>query len=113
MWIYKNMIKDDDFYPEYLTYLDWRLNEGQINKGKWSLLKMSKTSFDDFKKKLETDEHFNNKIIQICKLEIRDKKIDEVLSEETIEPMDDFFADLDNIETDSKKIDDIFDDIDF
>jgi len=103
------MIKDDDFYPEYLTYLDWRLNEGQINKGKWSLLKMSKTSFDNFKKKLEIDENFNNKVIQICKLEIRDKKIDEIIESKSD---DDFFSDLDSIEVD-KKIDDIFDDLDF
>ena len=103
------MIKDDDFYPEYLTYLNWKLNEGQINKGKFSLLKMSKTSFDDFKKKLETDEHFNNKIIQICKLEIRDKKIEEVIGKDD----DNFFEDLDNLEVDNKKIDDIFDDLDF
>lgn len=103
------MIKDDDFYPEYLTYLDWRLNEGQINKGKWSLLKMSKTSFDNFKKKLEIDENFNNKVIQICKLEIRDKKIDELIEGKSD---DDFFSDLDSIEVD-KKIDDIFDDLDF
>lgn len=112
------MIKDDDFYPEYLTYLNWKLNEGQINKGKMSLLKMSKTSFEDFKKKLETDEHFNNKIIQICKSEIRDKKIDEVLIEDNIveskkSEIDDFFSDLDDIKVDDKKIDDIFDDLDF
>ena len=106
------MIKDDDFYPEYLTYLDWRLNEGQINKGKWSLLKMSKTSFDDFKKKLETDEHFNSKIIQVCKSETRDKKIDDVLEDNIIPDLDDFFDDLDDIKVD-KKIDDIFNDIDF
>ena len=106
------MIKDDDFYPEYLTYLDWRLNEKQINKGKWSLLKMSKASFEEFKKKLETDEHFNKKIIQICKSEIRDKKIDEVLEDNVSSDFDDFFNDLDNIKVD-KKIDDIFDDIDF
>lgn len=108
------MIKDDDFYPEYLTYLDWKLNEKQINKGKWSLLKMSKDSFDEFKKKLETDEHFNNKIIQICKSEIRDNRIDEVLKneEDNTTDFDDFFNDLDNIKVD-KKIDDIFDDLDF
>jgi hypothetical protein len=110
------MIKNDDFYSEYLTYLDWRLNEGQISKGKRSLLKMSKTSFDDFKKKLETDEHFNNKVIQICKSEIRDKKIDEILLEDSLnnKSIDDgFFDDLDSIEVDAKKIDNIFDDFDF
>lgn len=110
------MIKDDDFYPEYLTYINWRLNEGQINKGKWSLLKMSKDSFDEFKKKLETDEHFNKKVIQICKSEIRDKKIDEVLTDDIIDEksdIDNFFDDLDDFGVDTKKIDDIFDDLDF
>lgn len=110
------MIKNDDFYTEYLIYLNWRLSEGQINKGKFSLLKLSKSSFDDFKRKLENDEIFNNKIIQICKTEDRDNKIEKIIEyenyDENMDQLDDFFTDLD-IPTSDKKIDDIFDDLDF
>ena len=74
-------MKNEELYQEYLTYLDWRLNESQINKGKWSLLKMSRSAFEDFKKKLENDETFNSKIIEIMKAANRDKKIDDIFDE--------------------------------
>lgn len=74
-------MKNEELYQEYLIYLDWRLNESQINKGKWSLLKMSRSAFEDFKKKLETDETFNSKIIEIMKATNRDKKIDDIFDE--------------------------------
>lgn len=74
-------MKNDEFYKEYITYLEWRFSKNQINKGKLSLLKMSKQSFDDFKSKLERDEVFNEKIIEIMKSEIRDKKIDDIFDD--------------------------------
>jgi hypothetical protein len=74
-------MKNDEFYKEYITYLEWRFNKNQINKGKLSLLKMSKQSFDDFKSKLERDGVFNEKIIEIMKSEIRDKKIDDIFDD--------------------------------
>lgn len=74
-------MKNDELYLEYKTYLDWRLNKGQINKGKYSLLKMSRTSFEDFKTRLENDETFNDMIIEIMKSEIRDKKIDDIFND--------------------------------
>lgn len=74
-------MKNEELYQEYLIYLDWRLNESQINKGKWSLLKMSRSAFEDFKKKLETDETFNSKVIEIMKATNRDKKIDDIFDE--------------------------------
>ena len=74
-------MKNDDLYPEYISYLDWRLNESQISKGKYSLLKISKVAFEDFKRKLENDETFNSKMIEIVRAEMRDKKIDNIFDD--------------------------------
>lgn len=103
-------MKELDFYEEYMFYLDWRLNEGQITKGKYSLFKISKSEYDKFIKRLETDESFNEKFIKLLQSEKRDEKIESIIN-------DDFFKDLEEFEykettkTDSK-IDDIFNDFD-
>jgi hypothetical protein len=87
-------MKKLDFYEEYMLYLDWRLNEGQITRGKHSLFKISKSEYDRFIKRLEDDKNFNDKFIKILKSEKRDEKINDV------------------IDSDFKKIDDIFDEFD-
>ena len=69
-------MKNEELYNEYKNWLDWRLDQNQINRGKYSLLKMSRSAFDEFKIKLENDETFNEKIVEIMKTENRDKKID-------------------------------------
>jgi hypothetical protein len=74
-------MKNEELYLEYVTYLDWRLNESQINKGKWSLLRISRQSFEDFKNRFENDETFNDMIIELMKTEIRDKKIDDIFDD--------------------------------
>ena len=74
-------MKNDELYLEYVNYLDWRLENKKINKGKYSLLKMSRQSFDDFKIRLENDETFNDMIIELMKTEIRDKKINDIFDE--------------------------------
>jgi hypothetical protein len=74
-------MKNDELYKEYISYLDWKLNENKINKGKYSLLKMSRTSFEDFKIRLENDDTFNDMIMYIMKSEIRDKKIDDIFDD--------------------------------
>jgi hypothetical protein len=74
-------MKNDELYLEYVTYLDWRLGNKQISRGKYSLLKMSRQSFDDFKIRLENDETFNDMVIELMKTEIRDKKIDDIFDE--------------------------------
>ena len=58
-------MKKDSIYPYYIDYLNDRLNEGKITKGSISLLKMSQSSFTDFKFRFENDELFHNKIIVI------------------------------------------------
>lgn len=74
-------MKKDLIYPYYLDYLNDRLLEGKITKGSISLLKMSKSSFEDFKYRFENDELFHNKIIELHKSEIRDKKIDDLFDD--------------------------------
>jgi hypothetical protein len=74
-------MKNDELYTEYISYLDWRLNESQISKGKYALLKISRTAFEEFKLKLENDETFNAKMIEIVRMESRDKKIDDIFDD--------------------------------
>ncbi len=74
-------MKNEELYLEYLEYLNWRLNNKQINKGKYSLLKMSRSSFEDFKVRLENDITFNDMIVEIMRIEIRDKKIDDIFDD--------------------------------
>ena len=85
-------MKELEFYPEYIEYLNWRLETKQISKGKFSLLKISKSEYDKFINKLETNENFNKKIISIITSEKRDKVITGVISDNEI---DDFFDDFD------------------
>jgi hypothetical protein len=74
-------MKNDELYLEYVTYLDWRLSESQINKGKWSLLKISRQAFDEFKNRFENDETFSDMVIELMKTEIRDQKIDDIFDD--------------------------------
>lgn len=85
-------MRNNILYKEYLLYLDNRLNEGEIKRGKYSLLKISKQSFDEFIYKLENDEKFNDKIVKMVRVDQRDKNIDDIINSEKI---DDIFDELD------------------
>lgn len=74
-------MKNDELYPFYLVYLDIRLSGLKISNGSYSLLKMSRSSFEDFKYKFENDELFSEKIIKIKTSEIRDKKIEDLFDD--------------------------------
>jgi hypothetical protein len=74
-------MKKDEIYPYYIDYLNDRLNEGKISKGSLSLLKMSSSSFEDFKYRFENDELFQEKVIELHKSEVRDKKIDDIFDD--------------------------------
>jgi len=74
-------MKKDEIYPYYIDYLNGRLNEGKISKGSLSLLKMSSSSFEDFKYRFENDELFNEKVIELHKSEVRDKRIDDIFDD--------------------------------
>ncbi len=69
-------MKDDKLYNLYLNYLDDQLKFGKINRGSYSLLKISRKNFDDFKNKMENKE-FESKQIS----NNRDKKIDDFFDE--------------------------------
>lgn len=95
-------MKDLEFYEEYLQYLNWRLDEKQINRGKYSLLRISKSEYDKFIKRLEIDETFNKKIVEMIRAENRDKKLEDIIEkndesiiEDGSEKLDDFFSEFD------------------
>jgi hypothetical protein len=67
-------MKNDDIYPYYIKYLEQRLVDGKISRGSYSLLRISKESFDDFKFKFENDSEMRTTII-------RDKKIDDLFDD--------------------------------
>jgi flagellar motor component MotA len=98
-------MKKLEFYEEYLIYLNWRLDENQINKGKFSLLKISKSEYDKFIRRLEIDETFNKKIVEMVISGNRDRKLEEIIEEEIL------LEDSKNIDI-SKKIDDFFSEFD-
>ncbi len=74
-------MKNDELYPYYLDYLNTRLTEGKITKANLSLLKISRSKFEDFKHRFEQDELFREKVIEMHKSEIRDKKIDDIFDD--------------------------------
>lgn len=74
-------MKNDSLYSLFLIYLETKLVENKITKGQYSLLKMSKQKFEEFKYKYENDELFNKKLIEIQKSEIRDQKIDDIFDD--------------------------------
>lgn len=84
-------MRNNILYKEYLLYLDNRLNEGEIKRGKYSLLKISKQSFDEFIYKLENDEKFNDKIVKMVRVDQRDKNIDDIINSEKIDDIFDEF----------------------
>jgi hypothetical protein len=74
-------MKDDELYPLYISYLDWQLSENKINRGKWSLLKISNSKFEEFKLRYENDELFYDRVLELYKSEVRDKKIDDIFDD--------------------------------
>lgn len=74
-------MKKDEKYSYYIDYLNNKLHEGIISKGSFSLLKMSNSSFEDFKFRFENDELFYHRIVKLHKSEIRDKKIGDIFDD--------------------------------
>jgi len=67
-------MKNDNIYPYYIKYLEQRLVDGKISRGSYSLLRISKESFDDFKFKFENDSKMRTATI-------RDKIIDDLFDD--------------------------------
>ena len=65
-------MKNDKLYPLYINFLDERFKEGSH-----SLMKMSRSNFEDFKIKLEKDELFECEQIK----NLRDRKIDDIFDD--------------------------------
>lgn len=74
-------MKNDEIYPYYLNYLNFKFSQGKISKGSFNLMKISNSKFEEFKVRFDTDELFQNKIIELHKSEIRDKKIDDIFND--------------------------------
>ena len=70
--IYTGM-KEDEKYPLYLAWLDDQLKSGKLSRGTWSLRKMSRQAFEDFKSRL-VDGQFENRVVQTN----RDNRIDDL-----------------------------------
>jgi hypothetical protein len=67
-------MKEDYLYTYYLKHLDNRLIEGKLSRGSLSLLRISESTFNDFKYKFENDKGF---ALQFK----RDKRIDDLLDD--------------------------------
>jgi hypothetical protein len=74
-------MKLDELYPLYLIWLEMRFEKEIINKGKFSLMKISESYFQNFKKRWDTEEPLRNEVLEHNKLEIRNKKIDDIFDE--------------------------------
>ena len=69
-------MKNDKLYPLYLNYLNDKLDNRKLTKGAYSLMKISRSCFDDFKSKMD-DKLFEGEQIKSN----RDKKIDDIFDE--------------------------------
>jgi len=75
------MFKKHELYNFYEIYIDNK----KISNGAKRLMKISESSFNDFKFQYEKDIDFKQRIDEIVKSEVRDNKIDDLLD-------DDFFG---------------------
>lgn len=74
-------MKGDGLYPVFISYLESQLFEQKISKGKYSLLRISNSYFESFKKKFEDDELFRKKVLESHKSEVREKKINDLFDD--------------------------------
>lgn len=70
-------MKEERLYPMFVSYLEDRLNEGKISAGAMALSKMSRESFESFKRRFEKSELFEGKQIG----SFRDKKIGDIFDD--------------------------------
>ena len=72
------MFKKHELYLFYEIYIDNK----NISKGAKRLMKISESSFNDFKFQYEKNTDFKQIIDDIVKSEVRDNKIDDLLDDE-------------------------------
>jgi hypothetical protein len=74
-------MKEDRIYIYYILYLEYKLGLKKLSEGSFNLLKISKSSFEDYKYRFNNDDIFNKKQIEISKSLIRDKKIEDLFND--------------------------------
>jgi len=72
-------MKNDENYIYYVYYLKDKMKEGLINKGTFSLMLISESSFNNFKDRFENDDTFKNKMVDLHLIELRNFKINKIL----------------------------------
>jgi hypothetical protein len=72
------MFKKHELYHLYEIYVDSKLT----SNGSKKLMKLSESSFNDFKFQYENRSQFKQKIDDLVKSEIRDIKIDDLLEDD-------------------------------
>lgn len=72
-------MKNDPIYDYYLSYIREKLDNERISIGAFSLLKISKESFDNFKYQFENNKLFNDKLVELHKRDMRDSKIENLI----------------------------------
>lgn len=72
-------MKNDPIYAHYLSYIREKLDNKEISIGAFSLLKISREYFDDFKFSFCNNKHFCIKVTELYKREMRDFKIENLI----------------------------------
>jgi len=72
------VFKNHELYKFYEIYIDNK----KISNGAKKLMKMSESSFEDFKFQYDKNIDFKYRIDEIVKTEIRDNKIDDILDDD-------------------------------
>lgn len=72
-------MKNDKNYIYYVYYLKDKMKECLINKGTFSLMLISESSFNNFKDRFENDDTFKNKMIDLHLIELRNIRINKIL----------------------------------
>jgi hypothetical protein len=70
-------MKEERLYPMFVSYLEDRLNEGKMSAGAAALSRISRESFESFKRRFEKSDLFEGKQIE----SFRDKKIDDIFDD--------------------------------
>ena len=71
------MIKEHELYPLWEIYI----NSKSISSGKKTLMKMSKSGFEDFINSYENNFEFADRIMELAKSEFRNSKIDDLFDD--------------------------------
>lgn len=74
------MIKNDELYPYYVSWIQDKQLKNRISDGALNLLKLSTSAFEDFRNRYTKSFRFNQLVNDLHKVEIRDEKIADILN---------------------------------